>query len=32
MNLDLEVDKVQAAEMANEDGGAFVALFGEFAL
>jgi hypothetical protein len=27
----LEVDKTEAAEMANKDGGTFVALLGEFA-
>ncbi len=29
--VELEVDKLEAAEVVDEDGGAFVALLGEFA-
>jgi hypothetical protein len=29
--VELEVDKFEAAEVVDEDGGAFVALLGEFA-
>ncbi len=29
--IELEVDKSEAAEVVNKDGGAFVALLGEFA-
>jgi hypothetical protein len=29
--MELEMDKLEAAEVVNEDGGAFVALLGEFA-
>ncbi len=32
LSIDLEVDKAHAAEMVNKDGGAFVVLFGKFAL